>query len=60
MPPLAELKKVLRNSKTRPFVDVKSVASAIATRPGTDRGNPVPRTVHCWVFNRQKTGPRAS
>lgn len=60
VPPLSDLKKVLRNSKTRPFVEVKSVASAIATRPGTDRGKPVPRTVHCWVFNRQKTGPRAS
>jgi Toprim-like len=60
VPPLAELKKVLRNSKTRPFVDVKSVSSAITTRPGTDRGNPVPRTVHCWVFNRQKALNRAA
>lgn len=50
VPVLAELKKVLRTSKTRRFMDVKSVNSAIKTR--MDNGIEVPKTVHCWVFER--------
>jgi hypothetical protein len=57
VPPMAELKKVLRNSKNRKFLDVKGVSSAIATRPGTD-GKATPRTVHCWVFERPATAHR--
>lgn len=49
VPLLAELKKVLRNSKTRKFIEVKSVSSALRERLGTD-GIKVARTVHCWVF----------
>ena len=51
VPLLADLKKVLRNSKSPRFVEVKSVSSAISHR--VDKfGKPVPRTVHCWVFER--------
>lgn len=50
IPVLAELKKVLRTSKTRRFVDIKSVNSAIKVRMvGTIE---TPKTVHCWVFER--------
>ncbi|GKS83241.1 toprim domain-containing protein [Acidovorax sp. SUPP1855] len=48
VPPLGELKKVLRTSKTRSFSEVKTVNSAIKTR--NEAGSEVGRTVHCWVF----------
>ncbi|MBS0501138.1 MAG: toprim domain-containing protein [Proteobacteria bacterium] len=48
VPVLSELKKVLRTSKTRRFVDVKTVNSAIRIK--TDGDLDVGRTVHCWVF----------
>ena len=54
IPVLSELKKVLRTSKTRRFVDVKTVNSAISTV--SDLGNDRGRTVRCWVFARQATG----
>ena len=50
VPLLAELKKVLRTSKTRRFVDIKSVNSAIKSR--MDSGIETAKTVHCWVFER--------
>ncbi len=50
VPLMADLKKVLRTSKTRRFVDIKSVNSAIKTR--MDGGIEVAKTVHCWVFER--------
>lgn len=57
IPAMAELKKVLRTSKTRRFVDIKTVNSGIHTRKGKDEGKflgaEVARTVHCWVFERQ-------
>lgn len=48
VPPLAELKKVLRTSKARRFVDSSRVInSAIKTRnAGDDQG----KAVRCWVF----------
>lgn len=48
VPPLAELKKVLRTSKTRRFVDAaRVVKSAIKSNSaGEDAG----KTVRCWVF----------
>ncbi|MBX9612457.1 MAG: toprim domain-containing protein [Burkholderiales bacterium] len=49
IPVLADLKKVLRTSKSRRFMDIKSVNSAIKTR---NDGFDTPRTVHCWVFER--------
>jgi len=56
VPALADLKKVLRNSKAPRFVEVKSVSSAISTRKD-QYGEPAPRTVHCWVFEKD---PRAA
>lgn len=50
VPVLVDLKKHLRTSKTRRFVDIKSVNSAIKTR--MDGGLEVAKTVHCWVFER--------
>jgi len=50
IPVLAELKKVLRTSKSRRFIDVKPVNSAIKTRK--DNGTEVPKTVYCWLFER--------
>lgn len=50
VPVLAELKKVLRTSKARRFVDIKTVNSAIKTRQHA--GEEVSKTVHCWVFER--------
>ncbi|MNW21409.1 hypothetical protein D3C71_2223180 [compost metagenome] len=48
---LSELKKVLRTSKTRRFVDVKSVNSGIRIKKDDDAGGlDVGRSVHCWVF----------
>ena len=48
VPPMSELKKVLRTSKTRRFVDAsRAVNSALAShqdRP--DQG----KTVRCWIF----------
>ena len=56
VPLLADLKKVLRNSKTRKFRDVKSVSSAIAFRGiGTSA---TAKTVHCWLFEKPKTRSR--
>ncbi|CAN7257906.1 toprim domain-containing protein [Variovorax sp. LjRoot84] len=52
IPLLTDLKKVLRTSKSRRFLDVKSVSSAIRTRE--DAGTEVPKTVHCWVFERPR------
>ncbi len=45
----ADLKKLLRSSRHRKFVDVKTVNSAIWTRGAQDtRG----KSVKCWVFQR--------
>jgi hypothetical protein len=50
VPPLADLKKQLRSSRSRKFVDIKAVNSAVWFHDSTDetRG----RTVKCWVFQR--------
>ena len=50
VPLIAELKKVLRTSKARRFVDIKTVNSAIRTR--MHDGEEVAKTVHCWIFER--------
>ena len=48
VPPMSELKKVLRTSKTRRFVDAsRAVNSAIATRHADDEHG---KTVRCWIF----------
>lgn len=60
IPLLAELKKVLRTSKTRRFIEIRSVNSAIRAgiQPATDIdvAKTVPKTVHCWVFERAGRG----
>ncbi|MCW8199274.1 bifunctional DNA primase/helicase [Verminephrobacter aporrectodeae subsp. tuberculatae] len=50
VPMLTDLKKVLRTSKTRRFVDVKGVNSAIRLKKDDSTGQETGRTVHCWVF----------
>lgn len=48
VPPMSELKKVLRTSKTRRFVDAsRAVNSAISTRNADDDHG---KTVRCWIF----------
>lgn len=49
VPVMSELKKVLRTSKTRRYLDVKSVNSAIKFKTDS-AGNEVGRSVYCWVF----------
>jgi energy-coupling factor transporter ATP-binding protein EcfA2 len=51
VPMLADLKKYLKTSKTRRFVDVKSVSSAIRFRDHL--GDDVPKTMHCWIFQKK-------
>ncbi|MDF3821689.1 toprim domain-containing protein [Leptospira sp. 96542] len=50
VPLMSELKKALRTSKSRRFIEIKSVNSAIDRKAAgdTERG----RTVYCWVFER--------
>jgi hypothetical protein len=55
IPSLAELKKHLRGSRVRKFIDVKAVNSDIWIPDTTDAGKG--RTVKCWVFQR---GPNES
>jgi hypothetical protein len=55
VPPLADLKKYLRSSRSRKFVDVKAVNSSIWLHDNTDESRG--RTVKCWVFQR---GPNES
>lgn len=43
VPALGELKKALKSSKTRRFLEIKTVNSALNER-----------SVHCWVFERPK------
>jgi len=49
-PPLADLKKYLRTSRSRKFVDIKAVNSAIWLHDSNDESRG--RTVKCWVFQR--------
>jgi hypothetical protein len=49
-PPLADLKKHLRSSRSRKFVDIKAVNSAVWFHDSTDESRG--RTVKCWVFQR--------
>jgi hypothetical protein len=50
VPPLTELKRHLRTSRTRRFLDVKTVRSAIRSRD--PQNHALPATVKCWVFER--------
>lgn len=55
VPLMAQLKKELHFSKSRPLADIKTVASAIQTRAGA---GDTPKTVYCWVF-RKRSGRRS-
>lgn len=50
VPSLSDLKKYLRTSRSRKFVDMKAVNSAIWLHDNTDESRG--RTVKCWVFQR--------
>ncbi|UCV02328.1 toprim domain-containing protein [Dechloromonas denitrificans] len=49
IPEMSELKKMLRTSRTRKFVDYKTVSSAITKS-----------SIKCWVFQREKPTGRPS
>ena len=51
VPALADLKKYLRTSRSRKFIDLKPVNSAIWLRDQSDKARG--RTVKCWVFQRE-------
>jgi hypothetical protein len=51
IPSLADLKRLLPESRARKYVDYKSVNSAITVAEG--RGV----TVKCWVFRRERAAP---
>ncbi|KAG0166196.1 hypothetical protein DFQ28_001751 [Apophysomyces sp. BC1034] len=50
VPPLTELKRHLRSSKVRKFIDVKPVRSIIRSNEPHNRA--LPAIVKCWVFKR--------
>lgn len=52
LPPLTELKRVLRTSRHRKFIDLRVVKSAINARHNTEfpHAPRKPETVKCWVF----------
>lgn len=56
IPLLSDLKKVLRTSKTRRFIDIRAVNSAIRVASESDLTAKAPKTVHCWVFERPGRG----
>ncbi len=49
VPPLTDLKRLLRASKTRKFIDLRAVHSTLFMRAGDTS----PKTVKCWVFKRE-------
>jgi len=58
LPEMADLKKLLRTSKARKFIDIKPVNSAInaAWNLHKSAATPArPTTVKCWVFQRDTT-----
>ncbi|SUX30176.1 toprim domain-containing protein [Chromobacterium vaccinii] len=51
VPPIADLKRVLKTSRSRKFVDIKAVNSAInALYNANTHGPKKPSTLKCWVF----------
>jgi len=52
VPETQTLKKALRTAQYRRFVDVKAVNSSIAEHDNTGS---LPKTVHCWVFERPES-----
>jgi hypothetical protein len=58
VPSLSDLKKYLRTSRSRKFVDVKAVNSAVWLQESSDESRG--RTVKCWVFQRGPNDPTAA
>lgn len=56
VPAMGDLKKVLKTSKSRRFIEIKPVSSAIKRRSELD----TPKTVYCWLFERASAKPRKS
>lgn len=55
IPPLAELKRVLKTSRSRKFVDQRVVRSAIHERLNQERHlERRPESVRCWLFEKPK------
>lgn len=54
VPPLTDLKRVLKTSRTRQFVDIRAVNSAINARHNSNATGAfhrmLPATLKCWVF----------
>jgi hypothetical protein len=63
IPNLGDLKKVLKMSRTRKFVGIKPVNSAINAAWNAKRrsegGAEKPATVKCWIFENKTTPPQA-
>ncbi|MCY7297318.1 hypothetical protein, partial [Alteromonas sp. a30] len=49
IPLLSDLKKHLKSSRSRKFIEIKNVNSAIAHKPNTYSTS---KSVKCWVFER--------
>lgn len=49
VPLLTDLKRLLRNSKTRKFIDIRAVHSRLFIKPG----DTTPKTVKCWLFKKE-------
>lgn len=55
IPPLAELKKLLKASRHKKFIDIKTVKSCIHQRMNRVNPNhPKPASVKCWVFQKER------
>ena len=53
MPPTVELKRHLKESRSRPFVRIGTVRSVFYDK---DTNATVPETVKCWIFKEKKEG----
>jgi len=63
IPLIADLKRLLKTSRQRKFVEIKAVNSAINGRYNAMRDNHQPArpsTIKCWVFQREKSAMRAT
>lgn len=52
IPPLSELKRVLRSSRTRKFIEIRTVSSRVNAlwNLSPDRGTSRPTSLKCWIF----------
>lgn len=63
IPLIADLKRLLKTSRQRKFVEIKAVNSAINGRYNAQREHnhaARPSTIKCWVFQREKSALRAA